>query len=256
MPSGYLPSGYLPSGYLPAGYLPSGYLPSGYLPSGYLPSGYLPSGYLPSGYLPSGYLPSGYLPSGYLPSGYVAGAYASVPRQSLIAIATSPTATALSIDRNTWDMTGHLYVRVAGPLGAFTLTVSQTGGVCGGIAAVSGTNESLPTTTVNGASPRTLILWDSSRWDATRAGDSASDVATLQSKMTAFASRTDVNGQVIDLHQFARVVNANSQADANTACPAAKNLVADEDQVDHPGLPGHLPGQWQDHRAIHRARGR
>ncbi len=228
LPSGYLPSGYLPSGYLPSGYLPSGYLPSGYLPSGYLPSGYLPSGYLPSGYLPSGYLPSGYLPSGYLPSGYLAGAYQSVPRESLMAIATSPTATSLSIQRNTWNLTGHLYVRVAGPLGAFTLTVSQTGGVCGGIVPVSGTNGSLPIAAVNGAPPQSLILWDSTRWDPARAGDSAADVATLLSKMTAFVARTDVNGQVVDLSRFPRVVNANSQADANPACPAAKNLVANE----------------------------
>jgi hypothetical protein len=228
LPSGYLPSGYLPSGYLPSGYLPSGYLPSGYLPSGYLPSGYLPSGYLPSGYLPSGYLPSGYLPSGYLPSGYLPGPYASVTRQSLMAIATSPTATTLNIDRNTWDLTGHLYIRVAGPVGAFTLTVSEAGGVCGGISPVSGNNGPLPTTSVNGAPPQSLILWDSTRWDPARAGDSPADVSTLLSKMNAFAGRSDVNGQVIDLSQFPRVVNANSQADSSTACPAAKNLVASE----------------------------
>src|SRR5262249_49861078 len=120
----------------------------------------------------------------------------------------------------------NLYVRVVGPPGGrFSLTVSETGGICGGLQPISGSNPPVPTT-VNGQLPRTLILGDSTRISGT-----AADKSTFQSKVAAFAHRPEVLGQVVDLGnttQFPRLAAANQQADNATACPAAKNLVAGE----------------------------
>lgn len=236
LPSGYLPSGYLPSGYLPSGYLPSGYLPSGYLPSSSLPSGYLPSGYLPSGYLPtgslptgalpSGYLPSGYLPSGYLPSGYLPEAYSGAARRSLMAISLDPNATVQTIDRNTYDILGDLYVRVVGPYdlaNPFTLEVTVEGGVCSAIQAVP---DSVPVTPNPAAGAyQTLILTHSGRLPGT-----PDEIAGALQRLRTLAARADVNGVVVDLNdaQYQRVAWANDQADRNLACSTAKNVVATE----------------------------
>jgi hypothetical protein len=231
LPSGYLPSGYLPSGYLPSGYLPSGYLPSGYLaegslPSGYLPSGYLPSGYLPSGYLPSGYLPSGYLPSGYLPSGYLPDPYANASRRSLLGISMDPKATVQTLERNTFDLSGDVYVRVVGPFdpaNAFSVRVDVNGGVCAGIGPIFG---SLPTPST--ANPLTVIVTDSTRLAPTQQGDNS--VAAAMQSLSVLAGLPDVNGVVVDLAtaSYPRVAAARAQADANKACPAAQNALAAE----------------------------
>jgi hypothetical protein len=221
--TGFLPSGSLPSGSLPSGSLPSGSLPSGSLPSGSLPSGSLPSGSLPSGSLPSGSLPSGSLPSGSLPSGSLAG-YSAAARQSLLAVAMSPTATVQTIERNTFDLSEDLYVRVVGPYDIatpFQLTVTVTGGVCAAIAPITGDSPPVPVA----AGVRSVILTDSSRL----AGTSA-QVAAALADLRAFALRDDVDGVVIDLADpvYARVAAANAQADASSNCPQAKNLVAEE----------------------------
>jgi CSLREA domain-containing protein len=227
LPSGSLPSGSLPSGSLPSGSLPSGSLPSGSLPSGSLPSGSLPSGSLPSGSLPSGSLPSGSLPSGSLPSGSL-DAYASAARRSLLGISMNPSATVQTIERNTYDLQEDLYVRVVGPYdleNSFTLEVTVEGGICGAVQSVP---VSLPV--ISGPAPApgshaSLILTHSGRLHGT-----PTEIADALTDLETLAGRTDVEGMVIDLAdaKYARVAFANSQADQNLACAAAKNTVANE----------------------------
>jgi len=55
----------------------------------------------------------------------------------------------------------------------------------------------------------------------------ATDKSLLQSRLATFAARLEVSGIVVDVSADARVAAANAQADANLACPFAKNLVAD-----------------------------
>ena len=234
LPTGYLPSGSLPSGSLPSGSLPSGSLPSGSLPSGSLPSGSLPSGSLPSGSLPSGSLPSGSLPSGSLPSGSLpsgsldAGAYASAARRSLLGISMNPYATVQTIDRNTYDLDGDLYVRVVAPFDLetpFTLEVTVEGGICNAVQPIPNSYAVISGSGPASAGYQTLILTDSGRLSGTSA-----EIATALSDLATLAGRSDVNGLVIDLSdsQYARVAYANTQADNNLGCPSAKNLVAAE----------------------------
>ena len=232
LPSGFLPSGFLPSGFLPSGFLPSGFLPSGFLPSGFLPSGFLPSASLPSGFLPSGFLPSGFLPSGFLPSGFLPagseGAYDMAARRSLLGVSNDPTATVQTIERNTYDYDGDLYVRVVGPYSltnTFKLDVTVIGGVCERVANVPA-DLSVVTGAVSAVGKNTLIVTDSARLPGTSA-----EVATALASLGTLAARPDVNGVVIDLNdpvRYPRVAFANAQADANQTCAAAKNRVADE----------------------------
>lgn len=233
LPSGFLPSGFLPSGFLPSGFLPSGFLPSGFLPSGFLPSGFLPSASLPSGFLPSGFLPSGFLPSGFLPSGFLPagseGAYDMAARRSLLGVSNDPTATVQTIERNTYDYDGDLYVRVVGPYSltnTFTLTATVTGGVCGSVDSVPANLPVVAGGSVSATGRNTLIVTDSARLPGTSA-----EVATALASLGTLAARPDVNGVVIDLNdpvRYPRVAFANAQADANQTCAAAKNRVADE----------------------------
>ncbi len=240
LPGGYLPGGYLPGGYLPGGYLPGGYLPGGYLPGGYLPGGYLPGGYLPGGYLPGGYLPGGYLPGGYLPGGYLPEVYSGAIRRSLLAYAADPAATTQVIERNTWDLNENMYLQVSGPASLSTpvnIQVEVQGGVCGAVPVLgepSGVNAIIASGAPATASlsADSLILWNSARMLSS--GDIATPaLAAFQNKLASFASRSDVNGVVIDLAEnggarFPRVSQANTNADANISCVTAKNTVAAE----------------------------
>ena len=226
LPSGSLPSGSLPSGSLPSGSLPSGSLPSGSLPSGSLPSGSLPSGSLPSGSLPSGSLPSGSLPSGSLPSGSL-DAYATAARQSLLGISMDPYATVQTIERNTYDLQEDLYVRVVGPYNLetpFTLEVTVNGGICADVEPVPSTLDVISGSSASG-SYQSLILTDSGRLHGT-----SGQITTALADLQTLAERSDVNGVVVDLAeaQYQRVAFANTQADANPACPSAKNTVVKE----------------------------
>ncbi|MCU1359587.1 MAG: hypothetical protein JWN99_876, partial [Ilumatobacteraceae bacterium] len=228
LPSGSLPSGSLPSGSLPSGSLPSGSLPSGSLPSGSLPSGSLPSGSLPSGSLPSGSLPSGSLQSGSLPSGSL-DAYASASRKSLMGISMDPYAQVQTIERTTFDLQESLYVRVVGPYNVttpFTVSVTVTGGVCSNLTPISSSLPIIVGTAPGNAGLQTVIVTDQ-----TRMSGSPADKATAMTSLTTLANRTDVQGVVIDLSdttKYPRVAAANAQADANPACPVAKNTVAKE----------------------------
>ena len=68
----------------------------------------------------------------------------------------------------------------------------------------------------------TVILTDSSRialGNAQTAGPPAN-------KLANFATRTEVNGVVVDVNTDAVVQTLNAQAEAHRGCPYAKNLVA------------------------------
>lgn len=222
---------FLPQQYLPQQYLPQQYLPQQYLPQQYLPQQYLPQQYLPQQYLPQQYLPQQYLPQQYLPQQYLPGPYSGAADASLLALSATPNSSVQTIDHNTWNTFGYMYVRVAGPANPstpFNLTVTESGGICAGVTATPFTPpaaSSIPT------GLKTLILWD-----PTRIAGSANDISTLSAKLGQFASRPEVQGAVIDLSQVSGIdtpaggasQSANGQADSKPACPAAKNIVAND----------------------------
>jgi parallel beta-helix repeat protein len=254
LPTGLLPTGLLPTGLLPTGLLPTGLLPTGLLPTGLLPTGLLPTGLLPTGLLPGGYVPDAFLPGGYYAAGVLPQTitippgpplplepelYTGAIRDSLIAFAASLDTGELQIDRNSWDLDENLYIRVTGPAAPgspFTLQLTVDEGLCSNLGPITGQS-------IAGAGPantglKTLIFWDS-----TRIQDTA-ERARIQSLLSGFVTSENARGVATELvnlgatvnpdgtggWKYARVQSANTIADANQACPAAKNAVAREIQ--------------------------
>jgi hypothetical protein len=218
-PSVYSPSVYSPSVYSPSVYSPSVYSPSVYSPSVYSPSVYSPSVYSPSVYSPSVYSPSVYSPSVYSPSSSFLAAFSSAQTRSLIGVSANENAQAESIRTATWNNTGDFYVRVQGRNGAFSPTpfhlgLSTTGGPCSAVAldsfSLTPTIAGLPGTA------QTVILTDSLRLAQT---------PNPRPSLDQLAGRT--GGVVVDVSASPRIIALNAQADANAACPYAKNLVAE-----------------------------
>jgi hypothetical protein len=238
-PDAYSPSAFSPSAFSPSVYSPSAFSPSAFSPSAFSPSAFSPSAFSPSAFSPSAFSPSAFSPSAFSPSAFSPSAFSSAQTRSLIAVAATPGTADERIVSNTWTNTGSYYVRVSGPNGAFStsdafrVTVTKVGTSCAGVTPIG----SAPTSEPAGAY-KTLILTDYSRLPG-----SAADIATLQSKLAAFAARPEIQGQVVDFGSDARVAAHEAQADANTACPYAKNLVAgaikdvaDAYRASNPGL--------------------
>jgi hypothetical protein len=156
-------------------------------------------------------------------------AFSSAQVESLIAVSAASGTSPEQIDANTWNNTGYYYIRVTGKNGVFdpstpfTLSVTRTGTSCDGI----GSDFAPPADAAAGPNGgyKTIILTDSSRF-----ADQA-DVATLNSTLTTFASRPEVNAKIIDVGDpaspfYGAFQTLNSQADTNYSCPYAKNLVA------------------------------
>ena len=218
-PSVYSPSVYSPSVYSPSVYSPSVYSPSVYSPSVYSPSVYSPSVYSPSVYSPSVYSPSVYSPSVYSPSSSFLAAFSSAQTRSLIGVSAHENAEPESIRTATWNNTGDFYVRVQGRNGAFSPTpfhlgLATTGGPCSSVVLDSFT--STPTITGTPGGAQTAILTDSSR---------LTQIPGLRPSLDQLAGRTA--GVVIDVSTSPRINALNAQANANAACPYAKNLVAE-----------------------------
>ena len=216
--SGFLPQQFLPQQFLPQQFLPQQFLPQQFLPQQFLPQQFLPQQFLPQQFLPQQFLPQQFLPQQFLPAPYSGAVYGS-----LLAASTVPSSGVQTIDHNTWNSFGYMYVRVAGPPSLttpFTLTVTETGGTCSNVTPVPFTPPSPPASATN---LRSLILWD-----PTRTAGLSSDITNLGPDLSTFAARPEVDGAVINLNTVPGVEAAQSQADANNTCPAAKNLVAQD----------------------------
>ncbi len=249
-PDAYSPDAYSPDAYSPDAYSPDAYSPDAYSPDAYSPDAYSPDAYSPDAYSPDAYSPDAYSPSAFSPDAYspatpvqnaligtaLAGepvapaAYAGAQTRSLIGVSANNGTASEHIVRNTWDNATNFYVRVRGRNGVFNLAqpfhleVTLLTGECGAIKSVdalmAGTTPSLLSGTAG--SFNTVVLWDSSR--ASRlAGWTAGDLSAVTAHLASLASRTA--GAVVDVSGDDRVKAANLQADANSSCPYAKNLV-------------------------------
>ncbi len=189
----------------------------------YSPSIYSPSIYSPSIYSPSIYSPSIYSPSLYSPSDAFLAAFSGAQTRSLIGISAHDNADPESVRTATWNNTGNFYVRVQGRNGAFSptpfhLDLTNSGGPCSNIALDS--FSSLPTIAGTPGTAQTVILTDSTRF-AQFSGLARSDMLASRASL---ADRT--GGVIVDVSASQRINALNGQADANKACPYAKNLVA------------------------------
>ncbi len=128
-----------------------------------------------------------------------------------------------SIAASTWNNGGDFYVRVRGRNGAFDVTnpfdlnVTLLTGACGNV------NPILSGSTLPAAAGdfKTVILTDPGRMPGT-----AAEKALLADRLAALAARPEVQGVIVDVSADGKVSFARSQADANTSCPFAHNVLA------------------------------
>jgi Tol biopolymer transport system component len=220
-PSVFSPSVFSPSVFSPSVFSPSVFSPSVFSPSVFSPSVFSPSVFSPSVFSPSVFSPSVFSPSVFSPSVFSDGqAYESAQVRSLIAVSANDGTAAEHITLDTWNNTGDFYVRVAGRNGAhnpgapFDLAVHVDSGACAGVTPSGATLLSTPVPT----GVQSLIVADYGRMTGS--------LTTMQARLASLA--TAVGGSIVDVGTASpRVAALNIQADANTACIYAKNLVAD-----------------------------
>ncbi len=226
-PSAFSPSAFSPSAFSPSAFSPSAFSPSAFSPSAFSPSAFSPSAFSPSAFSPAVSLPSAFSPSAFSPSAFseadLVDAFRSAQVRTLIAVSARDGLADEHIRVNTWGASGFFYVRVQGRNGAFapgqpfTVSTTSSNGAC---AAPLDDFESLATFRGSPGTARTVVLTDSSRLPG----------APVQA-LEAFAARPDIDGVVVDGASIPRVRALQDQADAQTACPYAKNLVAQELRV-------------------------
>ncbi len=225
-PDAYAPSIFSPSIFSPSIFSPSIFSPSIFSPSIFSPSIFSPSIFSPSIFSPSIFSPSEFSPSIFSPSIFSAENFASAQQRSLIAVAAERGRGNERIVADTWQNTGFFYVMVSGKNGQFDrntpflLNVEISGVSCAGVAPITGT------VAADAGDYETLILWDSGRMDPAQPGNSAGQIAALQTAMASLAARPEVNGKIIDLAEIAHIQALQAQADATAACPFAANLAA------------------------------
>jgi predicted outer membrane repeat protein len=225
-PDAYAPDAYAPDAYAPDAYAPDAYAPDAYAPDAYAPDAYAPDAYAPDAYAPDAYAPDAYAPDAYAPDAYAPDkAYTSAQTRSLVGVSAADGTAGELIAVNTWDNTGDFYIRVKGRNGAFNpsvpfyLDVTQLKGGCLNLNMNSPGHTILPV--ANGY--QTIILTDFSRMNLTMP-----EASTLQSRLDSLATKSEVNGVVVDVGIDAKVIHFNAEADKpeNQQCPFAKNMVA------------------------------
>ncbi len=219
----FSPSVFSPSVFSPSVFSPSVFSPSVFSPSVFSPSVFSPSVFSPSVFSPSVFSPSVFSPSVFSPSVFSDGqAYESAQVRSLLAVSANDGTAGEHLSVDTWNNTGEFYVRVAGRNGAhspgapFNLAVHLDPSSCTGV--TPSTLPLAPTTPAPAAGAETLIIVDY--------GQMTGSLTTMQARLATLAD-CRVNGRIVNVGASPRVADLNQQADANTGCPYAKNLVAE-----------------------------
>ncbi len=225
-PSAFSPSAFSPSAFSPSAFSPSAFSPSAFSPSAFSPSAFSPSAFSPSAFSPSAFSPSAFSPSAFSPSAFSPSAFSSAESRSLIGFSAFEGNASEGIVLNTWNNTGDFYIKVQGRNGVFDLSnpfhveVEMTSINCD-------ISTSLPNSThvATDGGFNTVILTDLTR-NTTMMEGTPEEKAAMLAALNQLAAQQEVNGVVIDVGADARVAAANTLADANTACPYTKNLVA------------------------------
>ncbi len=218
-PAAFSPAAFSPEAFSPAAFSPAAFSPEAIAPAAFSPAAFSPAAFSPLAFSPAAFSPAAFSPAAFSPAAFSPAAFSSAQTRSVIGVSAFPGLLGEGLIVNTWDNSGEFYLRVRGRNGEFNkqqqfkLNVVLYSGQCGGVDPVL--NE------VNALSPtdgdfKTIILTDSSRLPGVDDG-----------RLIALAARPEVAGVIVDLSQWARVVEANAQADANVECPIAKNLVAE-----------------------------
>jgi hypothetical protein len=150
--------------------------------------------------------------------------YVAAQRKGLRAASLTPGLAPETVVLNTRDLTGHLYVRVAGGAslgGVFRVTARKTGDAS---CATAPLQSRAPSTTFGSgvAGKRSLILTDTAAYGLTGSSRDAF-LATLGT----FAAHSTVQGQVVDLAADANIQQLRADWLLGKTCVAQANLVTD-----------------------------
>ncbi len=220
-PEAFSPEAFSPEAFSPLVFAPEAFSPEAFSPEAFSPEAFSPEAFSPEAFSPEAFSPEAFSPEAFSPEAFSPEAFSAAQSKNILGVSSFLGLTAEGLILNTWNNTGDFYVRVSGRNGAFslaspyTLTVTLSSGACLGVSAELPPSSLTP---ANGGFD-TLILADLGRLDG--------DTAELQARLDTFAARAEIAGTIIDVGADARVIAANAQADANPACPYAKNLVAD-----------------------------
>ena len=224
---------YAPTVFSPTVFSPTVFSPTVFSPDAYAPTVFSPTVFSPTVFSPTVFSPTVFSPTVFSPTVFsqqeIAQAFSTAQTRSIVAVSANPGSGDEFTVVNTWNRTGYFYARVAGRNGAFDsstpfrLSVAKGATTCTGV--TDTTLASRPAQPNSGL--KTVIVTDSSKvaLDSTLPGPEG---ATLRDKLSAFASRAEVLGVLIDMKDDARVHALRQQAAANPACPFAKNLLAEE----------------------------
>ncbi|MGH2450700.1 MAG: right-handed parallel beta-helix repeat-containing protein [Candidatus Limnocylindria bacterium] len=222
-PDAFSPDAFSPDAFSPDAFSPDAFSPDAFSPDAFSPDAYSPDAFSPDAFSPDAFSPDAFSPDAYSPDAFSPDAYSGAQTRSLIAVSAFGGTSGEGIARFTWDNEGDFYVRVRGRNGAFSLAapfrlaVVLLTGTCAPVNPITVATSHV----ASAGSYRTLILTDVGRTEGT-----AEEISALQSRLATFSGRSEVKGFVVDVGGDARVAAANTQADANPACPYAKSLAA------------------------------
>jgi len=234
--SAFSASAFSASAFSPSAFSPSAFSASAFSASAFSASAFSASAFSASAFSASAFSASAFSASAFSASAFSA-AYADAQIDSLLAVSTAPGAVSKSVTVDTWNNTGHFYVRISGNNGAFapsqpfSLAVTTTGSACSALTTPINTatlyNTSTTGGTISGAggpARQTVIVEDSALMTADYPSDP--DLSSLSGSLSSLAAATD--GVVVDVSLSPQIdaLISQAQAPANAGCPYAENLVA------------------------------
>jgi CSLREA domain-containing protein len=219
-PDAFSPDAFSPDAFSPDAFSPDAFSPDAFSPDAFSPDAFSPDAFSPDAFSPDAFSPDAFSPDAFSPDAFSPDAFSSAQVRSLIAVSAFEGTAGEGISVNTWNNSGHFYVRVRGrngafhPAQAFHLDVTLLAGGCSGLVP-----EALPPGSLAGAAGnfRSIILTDPGRMGSSPA---------LAQALAELAARPEVAGVVVNVGADARVAAANALSDAAPGCPPAKNLVA------------------------------
>ena len=226
-PESFSPESFSPESFSPESFSPESFSPESFSPESFSPESFSPESFSPESFSPESFSPESFSPESFSPESFSPESFSAAQVSSMIAYSAFPGVASEGVSVNTFNRSGDFYLRVRGSNGAFnrsapfrvTIIIEQE--ICEGVLGAESFGPSSLVPSAGGF--ETLILWDPSRTSGT-----VDELSRLQTQLAAFAARPEVRGAIVDVSLEDRVVMANIQADANPACPYAKNLVAEE----------------------------
>jgi hypothetical protein len=229
--SEFAPNAFSPNAFSPNAFSPNAFSPNAFSPNAFSPNAFSPNAFSTSAFSPNAFSPNAFSPNAFSNFTDTNHTYEAAQATSLIAYSAADGTANEEVVANTWNNTGVFYIRATGRNGTyvpgvpFSVSVDEDVSSCAGVVPSTAPLLSAPAA-ATGA--KTLVLEDVGRMPGGAQSPLPSDLSTMQSKLQAFAQLPQVGGAIVDVGaQSPRVSALFAQADANTGCVYAENLVAD-----------------------------